>query len=87
MTHARASLASAAVFALLFGLEYPNPNLSGEPAPLPYDRTMTLAANEAPNDQAQVQTEDKLGAQKDDGLEDDSQNNGQPAGAHPGNEN
>ena len=50
---------------------------------------MTLAANEAPNDQAQVQTEDKdkLGAQKDDGLEDDSQNNAQPSGAHPGTEN
>ena len=35
MTQARAWLASAAVFALLFGLEYPNPDLSGEPHPYP----------------------------------------------------
>jgi hypothetical protein len=79
MTQARAWLAPAAALALLFGLEYPNPDLSGEPSPLPNDHTMVLAANEAPNDEAQAQTEDKSGAQNDDQAT--------PPATHPGNEN
>jgi hypothetical protein len=55
----RGWLTSAAVIALLFGLEFPDPKLSGEPSPLPNDHTMVLAADEGPSDdQRQVQTEE-----------------------------
>jgi hypothetical protein len=39
--------------ALLFGLEFPNPDLSGEPSPLPNDHTMVLA-------QTQTDESDKM---------------------------
>jgi hypothetical protein len=56
MTHSRAWLSTAAVFALLFGLNFPDPNLTGEPSPLPYD---WLAAGETQGkDQTQVQSEE-----------------------------
>lgn len=55
MTQSRAWLASAAVIALLFGLEFPDPKLSGEPSPLPNDHTMVLAAGERPTDQRQTE--------------------------------
>ena len=48
-------LASAAVIALLFGLEFPNPKLVGEPSPLPTDHTMVLAAKEGRDGQAQIE--------------------------------
>ena len=58
MTPSRTWLASAAVIALLFGLEFPDPKLSGEPSPLPNDHTMVLAANEGlSDDQSQAQSE------------------------------
>ena len=58
MTQSRALFVSAAVIALLFGLEFPDPKLVGEPSPLPNDNTMVLAANEGQNSQPQAQTEE-----------------------------
>ena len=46
MTHSRKLLASAAVFALLFGIELPDPKLTGEHFPLPSDQTRVAAADE-----------------------------------------
>jgi hypothetical protein len=46
MTHSRALLASAAVFALLFGIELPDPKLTGEHFPLPSDQSTVAAAGE-----------------------------------------
>jgi hypothetical protein len=46
MTHSRKLLASAAVFALLFGIELPDPNLTGEHFPLPSDQTRVAAADQ-----------------------------------------
>jgi hypothetical protein len=46
MTHSRTWLASAAAFALLFGLELPDPKLTGEHFPLPSDQTTVAAAEE-----------------------------------------
>jgi hypothetical protein len=45
MTHSRTWLASAAAFALLFGLELPDPKLTGEHFPLPNDQTWVAAAD------------------------------------------
>ena len=56
-TRGNAWLGSAAAIALLFGLEFPDPQLTGEPSPLPNDHTMVTAANEEPSDQTQVQSE------------------------------
>ena len=50
MTYSRTRLASAAVIALLFGLEFPDPKLSGEHLPLPFDHTMVAAADKALDD-------------------------------------
>lgn len=44
MTHSRVWLAWAAVFALLFGIELPDPKLTGEHFPLPNDHTMVTGA-------------------------------------------
>jgi hypothetical protein len=46
MTHSRTWLASAAAFALLFGIELPDPKLTGEHFPLPNDQTRVAAADE-----------------------------------------
>ena len=46
MTHSRKWLASAAVFALLFGIELPDPKLTGEHFPLPNDQTRVAAADQ-----------------------------------------
>ena len=46
MTHSRKLLASAAVFALLFGIELPDPKLTGEHFPLPSDQTRVAAGDE-----------------------------------------
>jgi hypothetical protein len=46
MTHSRTWLASAAAFALLFGLELPDPKLTGEHFPLPNDQTTVAAADQ-----------------------------------------
>jgi hypothetical protein len=56
MTQSRACLVSTAVIALLFGLEFPDPKLSGEPSPIPYDHTMEIAG--VTPDQRQTQTEE-----------------------------
>jgi hypothetical protein len=95
MTHFRATrckawLASAAAIALLFGLEFPNPQLNGEPAPLPNDHTMAVAANEAPSGQPQAQTEENVGESANtnsDQSDKDAKKPDQPPGAHPGNAN
>ena len=46
MTHSRTWLASAAAFALLFGLELPDPKLTGEHFPLPTDQAAVAAADQ-----------------------------------------
>jgi hypothetical protein len=56
MTQSRACLVSTVVIALLFGLEFPDPKLSGEPSPIPYDHTMEIAG--VTPDQRQTQTEE-----------------------------
>lgn len=101
MTPSKTWLASAAVIALLFGLEFPDPTLNGEPSPLPNDHTMVLAANEGlSDDQSQAQSEKnadesaKMG--KESGTqtggeptvpEDDTKKVDQPPGAHATNAN
>jgi hypothetical protein len=100
MTQLKALLVSAAGIALLFGLEFPDPKLIGEPSPLPNDHTMVLAANEGQNPQPQAQTEENAdesakmgqesGAQTGDKAtvpESDTKKVDQPPGAHPGNAN
>ena len=46
MTHSSTWLASAAAFALLFGLELPDPKLTGDHFPLPNDQTRVAGADE-----------------------------------------
>jgi hypothetical protein len=43
MTHTRTWLASAAAISLLFGLELPDPKLTGEHFPLPDDQMVAAA--------------------------------------------
>jgi hypothetical protein len=59
MTHSKAWLSSAAVIGLVFGLNLPDPNLSGGRAPLlPLGFTL-LAANETQaTDQGKIQSEE-----------------------------
>ena len=57
MTHSRAWLSSAAVASLLFGLNFPDPNLAGGRAPLPQDLTV-LAADETTGVDRQIQSEE-----------------------------
>ena len=47
MTHLRASLLTTAVIALVFGISPSDPDLTGEPFPVPYDPTL-LAAHHSP---------------------------------------
>jgi hypothetical protein len=51
MTHSRALLLVTAVIALVFGIRPPDPDLTGEPFPVPYDPTLLalLAADQSPN--------------------------------------
>jgi hypothetical protein len=58
MTHSKTWLASAAVFALLFGIELPDPKLTGEHFPLPNDHTM-VAGSGVDEGQQQVKAEDE----------------------------
>jgi hypothetical protein len=77
MTLSRAWLPSAAVASLLFGLNFPDPNLAGERAPLPHNFTV-LAADEAPAvDQRQLQSEENA---------DESAKMGEKTGAQSGDE-
>jgi hypothetical protein len=46
MTPSRTWLASAAAFALLFGLELPDPQLTGDHFPLPNDQTRVAGADQ-----------------------------------------
>ena len=57
MTHLKAWLSSAAVAGLVFGLNFPDPNLAGGRAPLPQDVTVA-AANETGTDQREVQSDE-----------------------------
>ena len=57
MTHSRAWLV-AAVIALVFGLRPPDPNLIGEPLPLPNDYTFLAADETQSNEGSQVQSEE-----------------------------
>jgi hypothetical protein len=57
MSHSRAWLPSAAVAGLVFGLNFPDPDLVGGRAPLPQDFTL-LAADETRDDQHLVHSEE-----------------------------
>jgi hypothetical protein len=87
MTQCRTWLASAAVIALLFGLDFPNPQLTGEPAPLPNDHTMVMAEASSSDQQAQSEenADKQSGAESGDGA--NTEKVDQPPGAHPGKEN
>ena len=50
MTPLRAVLLPTAVIALVFGISPPDPDLTGEPLPVPFDHTL-LAADQSPNSQ------------------------------------
>ena len=59
MTHSKAWLSSAAVIGLVFGLNLPDPNLSGGRAPVPPLGFTLLAANETQaDDQSKIQSEE-----------------------------
>jgi hypothetical protein len=60
MTHSRTWLASAAVFALVFGIELPDPKLTAEHFPLPSDQTMAAGADRGLQEgQPRVQANDE----------------------------
>ena len=59
MTHSRTWLASAAVFALLFGIELPDPNLTGEHFPLPKDQMVAGAVSDVQEGLPQDKAEDQ----------------------------
>jgi hypothetical protein len=69
----KAWLGSAAAIALLFGLEFPNPQLTGEPSPLPNDHTMIVAGTEAPSGEQQVQTDENANESVEAGTESGAQ--------------
>jgi len=50
MTHLRALFLPTAAIALVFGISPPDPDLTGEPLPVPFDHTL-LAADQSPNSQ------------------------------------
>lgn len=50
MTHLTAVLLPTAVIALVFGISPPDPDLTGEPLPVPFDHTL-LAADQSTNSQ------------------------------------
>jgi hypothetical protein len=76
MTHSRAWLSTAAIIGLVFGLNFPDPNLSGGRAPLlPLGFTL-LAANETQdNDQSKLQSDENA---------DESAKMGKESGTHSG---
>ena len=74
MTHSRAWLV-AAVIALVFGLRPPDPNLIGEPLPLPNDYTFLAADETQSNEGSQVQSEENT---------DQSAKIGEDSGTHTG---
>ena len=55
MTHSRTGLASAAVFALVFGIDLPDPKLTAEHFPLPSDQTMAAGGADRGLQEAQPQ--------------------------------
>jgi hypothetical protein len=59
MTHSRTWLPSAAVFALLFGIELPDPNFTGEHFPLPKDQMVAGAGSDVQEGLPQVKAEDQ----------------------------
>jgi hypothetical protein len=59
MTHSRTWLASAAVFALVFGIELPDPKLTGEHFPLPKDQMVATADSDVQEGLPQVKAEDE----------------------------
>jgi hypothetical protein len=77
MTHSREWLLPAAVIALVFGLSPPDPNLTGEPLPLPNDYTILAAEEPQSNKQSQVQSEESA---------DESAKMGEETGTHTGDE-
>ena len=83
MTHSRAWLSSAAVAGLVFGLNFPDPNLAGGRAPLPQDVTI-VAANETGTDQREVQADENADKSAKMGKESGTQSGDE--GAAPGND-
>jgi hypothetical protein len=56
MTHLRALLLPTAAIALLFGISPPDPDLTGEPLPVPFDHTLLAAGQSPKSQQNQVTT-------------------------------
>jgi hypothetical protein len=77
MTHSRAWLSSAAVASLLFGLNFPDPNLAGGRAPLTQGFTVLAADETTGVDQRQVQSEENA---------DESAKMGEKSETHSGDE-
>lgn len=76
MAHLRTLLVSAAAIALTFGLQFPDPNLVGEPSPLP--NVTVLAANDEQSGQPQAQTEENADESTKMGEETGTQTGNQP---------
>jgi len=57
MGHFRALFVPTAVIALVFGISPPDPDLTGEPAPVPFDHTLMAADQSPSNEQSDVQTQ------------------------------
>jgi hypothetical protein len=56
MAYLRALFVPTAVIALLFGISPPDPDLTGESSPVPFDHTL-MAADQSPSkEQSDVQT-------------------------------
>jgi hypothetical protein len=55
VAHLRALFVPTAVIALVFGISPPDPDLTGEPAPVPFDHTLLVADQSPNNEQSQVQ--------------------------------
>ena len=54
MRHIRALLVPTAVIALVFGISPPNPDLTGESAPVPFDHTLMASEQSPSNEQSEV---------------------------------
>jgi len=76
MTQSKAWLSSAAVIGLVFGLNLPDPNLSGGRAPpLPLGFTLLTANETQENDQSKIQSDETA---------DESAKMGKESGTHSG---
>jgi hypothetical protein len=75
MTHLRAWLTSAAVAGLVFGLNFPDPDLVGGRAPLPQEFTLLAADETQGTEERRVQPDENA---------DESAKMGKESGTHSG---